>query len=122
MTYASSRHRSTIPEFCRELADRLESGEGTLDVKEQDDPDFDKALELLAIVFKVLTCPGVQVNVDAELLDRGAVGGVVPSDLEASEKLAFEMTREFKLALDGAALEAEELIRRFKPDLLKEGD
>lgn len=110
MTYVSSAHRSSIPAFCRELADRLESGEGSLDVKSHDDPDFDKALELLEVVFGVLTCPGVQVNVDADLLSDGPGGG------EAAAKLAFEMTRDFKAALDKAAAGAQELLKRFRPE------
>ena len=110
MTYVSSCHRSTIPSFCRELAEKLELGTGSLNIKSHDDPDFGLALDLLEVVFDVLTCPGVQVNVDADLIADGPGG-----EKEAAE-LAFAMTRDFKVALDRAAVGAQDLLKGFKPE------
>ena len=107
MTYVSSCHRSTIPEFCRELADRLESGEGTVDVKAQDDLLFDKALTLLCRINDVLLSPFTQCRVD--------VSEAIKEHIEDEE--LHPTVEKMQEALDTALLEAREMLMRYKPEL-----
>lgn len=112
MTYVSSCERETIPQFCRELARRLETGEGSLDVPALENPAPDDALSLLARIVNVLLSPMTNCRVDVqesirEHVDEEDIGPVV-------EKMQED--------LDFALVAAREMIARYRPEWMEQED
>lgn len=109
MTYVSSCERETIPQFCRELARRLETGDGSLDVPAPENPEPDDALSLLNQIVNVLLSPMTDCRVDVkesikEHVDDEDVGLVV-------EKMQID--------LDHALVAAREMVVKYRPEWIE---
>lgn len=113
MTYVSSCHRSSIPQFCRELAFKLEDKRDSLDVDPNYDPDMDKALELLSLFGTVLSGGMFQLNAVGDEKFIEACGG---------RKEFLKLVNEMQQALRSALKQAGELVRRLKPELLDDDE
>lgn len=108
MTYVSSCDRSAIPRFCRELADRLETGEGSLDVLPHDDETLGQALTLLHKITEVVCSPYTRCSVQVkpgieEFIDRSDIDDVVAG---------------MQHTLDTSLTAAQGMVRLYAPELL----
>jgi len=109
MTYVSSLHRSAMPKFCRELATRLETGEGSLDVKGNEDPDMDRALNIITLLGSVLSGGTFQLGVTTDPKLIAAYGG---------KKEFMKMVKQTERALQYALRSGGELVRRLNPEMI----
>ncbi len=110
MTYVSSCDRSAIPQFCRELAGRIETGEGSLDVLPHDDEDLGQALQLLHKITEVVCSPHTRCTVQ---IKPGIEKFVDESDIE-------DVVAGMQHNLDTALAAAQGMVSRLAPGLLEE--